>query len=223
MRGGSPVEAGNEGSPARPRPGGATPCRRGPPGPAGPPPVRAASSPAVTGRAPGALSAPTLLALLQPRHNFARDVEQRVGGDDVVPRRVGVEDDRIVAFGSQPLDHGVDPYLERLEQLLLALLRFLLQLARAPLEALLLLLQLLLLRLFDGRRQRDRLLVERLDRGIELALQLLHLVPESLELAVERRLGGRVAGRLLHHLARIDEGDLEAGAGGLSRRRVHAE
>src|SRR2546428_4839323 len=152
MRGGSPVEAGNEGSPARPRPGGATPCRRGPPGPAGPPPVRAASSPAVTGRAPGALTAPSLLALLQPRHNFARDVEQRVGGDDVVPRRVGVEDDRIVAFGSHPLDHGVDPYLERLVQPLVAPVPLPLQLSPRPPVALLLLRLVLLLGLVDGRR-----------------------------------------------------------------------
>src|SRR6202007_1946689 len=97
-----------------------------------------------------------------------------------------------------------------LEQLRLALLRPLLQLRRALLEPLRLGLQILLLRRLRGGRQGDRLLIECLNGGVELALHLSDLVAESLHFAVERRLRRLVPWSLLQDLTRVDVADLEA-------------
>src|SRR5439155_7364612 len=118
--------------------------RRGIPGPAPLPspllPTRPSPlpSPVFTGRGP-------LLRLLQAREHLARDVERGVGGDDVRPGGIGVEDQRVVALGAEALNHGVDSSLNRLEQLLLALLGAGLEIVGALLELLLQLLQVALL------------------------------------------------------------------------------
>src|SRR5207244_2034166 len=57
-----------------------------------------------------------LLRLLQPLDHLGGDIEARVGGDDIAGGRVRVENQRVVAFGAQPLDHGVDASLDRLDQ-----------------------------------------------------------------------------------------------------------
>src|SRR5207245_11795214 len=152
---------------------------------------------------------PTLLRLLQPLDHLGGDIEARVGGDDVAGGRVRVEDQRVVALGTQPLDHGVDARLDGLNQLTLTLLALVLELAGALLQPLLQLLQLLLLCLLRTRREGDGLLLERLDGRVELLPQLLRLVLKALILLLERGLGRGVAGRLLENLLRADERNLE--------------
>src|SRR2546428_12903591 len=81
------------------------------------PPVRAAISCAViarscstpppappfTGRAPF-----PLLRRLEALQYLGREVQRGVGGPDGVPRDVRIADERVVPFGTQLLDAGVD-------------------------------------------------------------------------------------------------------------------
>src|SRR2546430_322058 len=110
------------------------------------------------------------LGLLQPLDHLGGDIEARVGGDDIAGGRVRVENQRVVALGAQPLDHGVDARLDRLDQLALTLLALILELAGALLEPLLQLLQLLLPRLLRAGGEGNGLLLERLDGRVELLL-----------------------------------------------------
>src|SRR5437667_163535 len=128
--------------------------------------VRAAISRALMRRA----ALPTLLRLLQPLDHLGGDIEARVGGDDVAGGGVRVEDQRVVALGAQPLDHGVDARLDGLDQLAPTLLALVLELAGTLLQPLLQLLQLLLLRLLGAGGEGDGLLLERLDGRVELLL-----------------------------------------------------
>src|SRR2546427_2225917 len=195
-------------------------------GPTSSPPVKAAISPAETRRGPSPSPSPTactgagpLGILPQALHDLARQVERRVRRDDVRAGGVGVEDQRVVAFGPEPLHHRVDALLDRREQLALPLSGPVLELIGALLDALLQGLQLLLLRLLGGGRERDRLLVERLDGRVELLLQLLHLVAVALHFLVEGGLRGGVAGRALEDLPRLDEADPDLGPRGRRLRR----
>src|SRR5207247_1607747 len=171
-----------------------------------PPLRRPLSPPTPAGRA---RAGRPLLRLLQPLDHLGGDIEARVGGNDVAGRPVRVEDQRVVALGTQPLDHGVDARLDGLNQLTLTLLALVLELAGALLQPLLQLLQLLLLCLLRTGREGDGLLLERLDGRVELLPQLLRLVLKGLILLLERGFGRRVAGRLLENLLRADERDLE--------------
>src|SRR5207247_2831358 len=171
-----------------------------------PPLRRPLSPPTPAGRA---RAGRPLLRLLQPLDHLGGDVEARVGGNDVAGRPVRVEDQRVVALGTQPLDHGVDARLDGLNQLTLTLLALVLELAGALLQPLLQLLQLLLLCLLRTGREGDGLLLERLNGRVELLPQLLRLVLKALILLLERGLGRGVAGRLLENLLRADERDLE--------------
>src|SRR5207247_9268421 len=169
-----------------------------------PPLRRPLSPPTPAGRA---RAGRPLLRLLQPLDHLGGDIEARVGGYDVAGRRVRVEDQRVVALGTQPLDHGVDARLDGLNQLTLTLLALVLELAGALLQPLLQLLQLLLLCLLRTGREGDGLLLERLDGRVELLPQLLRLVLKALILLLERGLGRGVAGRLLENLVRAGESD----------------
>src|SRR6185312_5725367 len=143
--------------------------------PARRPPRRPLCLPTPAGRARAGRA---LLRLLQPLDHLGGDIEARVGGDDVAGRRVRVEDQRVIALGAQPLDHGVDARLNRLDQLALALLAFVLELAGALLQTLLQLLELLLLRRLRAGGESNGLLLERLHGRVELLLESLRL-PES--------------------------------------------
>src|SRR3989442_13288889 len=87
-------------------------------GPTSSPPVKAAISPAETRRGPSPSPSPAACTgagpvgiLPQALHDLARPVERRVRRDDVRARGVGVEAQRVVAFGPEPLHNRVDALL----------------------------------------------------------------------------------------------------------------
>src|SRR5216117_2455290 len=140
-------------------------------------------------------------ALQHPRRDVQRGV--RRGHDSAAG--VDVQNHRVVHLGADSLNHRGDPCAERSQQVLFTLPQALLQLGGALLDALLHRLEVLLLRLPRGGRERNRLLIEDLDRRIELRLQLLILGLRRLQLFPVRRFGDHVAGRVAQDLLGVDE------------------
>src|SRR5205085_3033509 len=119
----------------RARSSGATPASRISAGPSSSPPTRHAISPAVRprGRSIGAL----LARRLEPLNDRWRQVQRLVGGDDIAALRRDVEDHHDISLCPQTLDDPLDPAFDRADQLLLALLRPVLEISCLLLERLL--------------------------------------------------------------------------------------
>src|SRR5919109_1301031 len=97
-----------------------------------------------------------LFGLLQPLDHLGGDVEARVDGqEDAAALTVHIEDQRVIRLGADALDDPDDPGLDRLQQLLLALLVAGLHVVLALLQALLHGLQVTLFRLLRCRRKRE--------------------------------------------------------------------
>src|SRR5207249_7947127 len=154
-----------------------------------------------------------------------RDVERWVGRSNQSSRGIRVENQRIVQLGPQALDDRIHAGLNRRQQLLLPLAGAILQLVGARLHALLHRLQILLFGRARRGRERDRLLVKRRHRRVELLLQLLDLGAVAVYFLQIRRFGDRVAGRALQDFPGVDVGDLQRprrgrrALGGRDRRR----
>ena len=124
-----------------------------------------------------------------------------------LPGGAHVEDDRVVPRGADPLDHAVDPGLDRIEQLPLPARRLLLQLLRALLQLLLLALEILPALGALGRAQDRRLGLEVLRRRVQAGLELLDLRPVTVQLLREGRFRLGVAGRRLEDRLDVHEAD----------------
>src|SRR5258708_8568389 len=217
----------NDRSSGRARSSGAIAVMRAPSGPRRRPPVSAATSVALSCRGPWP-SPPTGAArsvgagVREALDDLRRDVQGRVPGHDAAAGCRDVEHQREIVLGADAFDHGANAVLDRLQQLLLALLRPLLQLFLALRDTLLLLLQVPLLRLLGSRGERDGLLIERRHGRVELLLQALQLFAEALYFLRERGLRRGVTRRRLQGVLRADVGHLQAaglaGGGGLYRR-----
>src|ERR1041384_5058586 len=87
-------------------------------GPTRRPRVSAATSVADSVRRVSALTGPARSGgLMQALDDLRREGERVVGGDDAAALGIGVEDERVVPFGPDPLDDRVDAGLQRAQQL----------------------------------------------------------------------------------------------------------
>src|ERR1043166_8455157 len=115
---------------------------------------------------------------------FARFAAEARASDCWAKARLA--ESRGVRLRADSLDDPDDPGLDRLQQLLLPLLIAGLHIGLALLQALLHGLEVALLRLFRGRGEGERLLVEGAHRRIPLLLHLLQRVADALALFAER-------------------------------------